>query len=82
MAYTPLDCSTAAAMEIALCVRAKGLLTCYCSHTRMTRGTCSDIVWAFALNRAVKIVRGLRQGLTEDERYAVADHAVADCPAF
>ena len=31
---------------------------------------------AFALSRAVKIVRGLRQGLTEAERYAVADHVV------
>ena len=26
---------------------------------------------------APKIVRGLKEGLTEDERYAVADHAVA-----
>ena len=32
---------------------------------------------AFALIRASQIVRGLRQGLTEDERYAVADHVVA-----
>ena len=32
---------------------------------------------AFALRRARKIVRGLEAGLTEDERYAVADHAVA-----
>jgi hypothetical protein len=31
---------------------------------------------AFALIRARKIVRGLRQGLTEDERYAVADATV------
>jgi hypothetical protein len=31
---------------------------------------------AFALSRASKIVRGLKQGLTEDERYAVADHVV------
>jgi hypothetical protein len=29
------------------------------------------------LSRAVKIVRGLRQGLTVAERYAVADHVVA-----
>jgi hypothetical protein len=29
------------------------------------------------LARASKIVRGLRQGLTEAERYAVADHVVA-----
>jgi hypothetical protein len=32
---------------------------------------------AFALSRASKVVRGLRQGLTEAERYAVADHVVA-----
>jgi hypothetical protein len=31
---------------------------------------------AFALIRARKIVRGLHQGLTEEERYAVADTAV------
>jgi len=29
------------------------------------------------LRRAAKIVRGLGQGLSEDERYAVADHVVA-----
>jgi hypothetical protein len=32
---------------------------------------------AFALRRSRKIVRGLKEGLIEDERYAVADHAVA-----
>jgi hypothetical protein len=31
---------------------------------------------AFALMRARKIVRGLKDGLTEDERYAVADHVI------
>ena len=31
---------------------------------------------AFALRRSRKIIRGLKQGLTEEERYAVADHAV------
>jgi hypothetical protein len=31
---------------------------------------------AYALIRARKIVRRLKQGLTEDERYAVADHVV------
>jgi hypothetical protein len=30
----------------------------------------------FALSRASKIVRGLRQGLNEGDRYAVADHVV------
>jgi hypothetical protein len=32
---------------------------------------------AFALRRSRKIIRGLKEGLTEEERYAVADHAVA-----
>ncbi len=32
---------------------------------------------AFALTRAAKVVRGLRQGLTEDERHAVAEHVVS-----
>ena len=31
---------------------------------------------AFALTRSRKIVRGLKEGLTEDERFAVADHAI------
>jgi hypothetical protein len=31
---------------------------------------------AFALTRARKLVRGLRQGLSEDERYLVADDVV------
>ncbi|MGO9686157.1 MAG: hypothetical protein ACLPTZ_26895 [Beijerinckiaceae bacterium] len=31
---------------------------------------------AFALVRARKLVRGLKQGLTEDERYRVADEVV------
>jgi len=43
----------------------------------MTRGDVLRYRLAFALSRAAKIVRGLRQGLTEDERYAVADHVVA-----
>jgi hypothetical protein len=29
------------------------------------------------LRRARKIIRGLKDGLTEEERYAVADHVVA-----
>jgi hypothetical protein len=29
------------------------------------------------LRRASKVVRGLRQGLSEDERFAVADHVMA-----
>lgn len=42
----------------------------------MTRGDVLRYRIAFALSHAVKIVRGLRQGLTEPERYAVADHVV------
>ena len=32
---------------------------------------------AFALRRARKVLRGLKEGPSESERYAVADHAVA-----
>lgn len=46
-------------------------------HRPMTRGDILRYWIAFALSRAVKIVRGLRQGLTVAERYAVADHVVA-----
>jgi hypothetical protein len=42
----------------------------------MTRGEVLKYAIAFALMRARKIVRGLKEGLTEDERYAVADHVV------
>jgi hypothetical protein len=47
----------------------------------MTRGDVLRYRIAFALSRAVKIVRGLRQGLTEPERYAVADHVVEQLKA-
>jgi hypothetical protein len=40
----------------------------------MTRGEMLKYAIAFALRRARKIVRGLKDGLTEDERFAVADH--------
>jgi hypothetical protein len=40
-------------------------------------GTYCDTGFAFALQRARKIVGGLKEGLTGDERYAVADHVVA-----
>ncbi len=43
----------------------------------MTRGDVLRNRVAFALSRTVKIVRGLRQGLSEDERYAVSDQVVA-----
>jgi hypothetical protein len=43
----------------------------------MTRGDILRYSLAFALRRASKVIRGLRQGLSEDERYAVADHVVS-----
>lgn len=49
------------------------------SNVRMpirTRGDLLSGELAFALAKAVKIVRGLRQGLTREEREAVADAAV------
>jgi hypothetical protein len=42
----------------------------------MTRGDVLRYRIAFALSRAAKIVRGLRQAVTKAERYAVADHVV------
>jgi hypothetical protein len=43
----------------------------------MTRGDVLRDSIAFALRRARKIVRGLKEGLSETERFAVADHVVA-----
>jgi hypothetical protein len=43
----------------------------------MTKGDVLRYAIAFALRRSRKIIRGLKQGLTEEERYAVADHTVA-----
>jgi hypothetical protein len=43
----------------------------------MTRGDLLRYRIAFALRRASKIVRGLKASLTEAERYALADHVVA-----
>ena len=42
----------------------------------MTRGEVLRFAIAFALRRARKIIRGLKEGLTEEERFAVADHTV------
>ena len=42
----------------------------------MTRGQVLRYAIAFALRRAGKIVRGAKAGLTEPERYAIADHVV------
>ena len=43
----------------------------------MTRGEVLRYAIAYALRRSRKIIRGLKEGLTEEERYAVADHTVA-----
>jgi hypothetical protein len=46
------------------------------NHTPcMTRGEVLRYAIAFALRRSRKTIRGLKEGLTEEERYAVADHA-------
>jgi hypothetical protein len=42
----------------------------------MTRGDILRSSLAFALRSARKMVRGLKEGLSDDERYAVADHVV------
>jgi hypothetical protein len=42
----------------------------------MTRGQVLTYAIAYALTRSRKIVRGLKEGLTEQERFAVADHVV------
>jgi hypothetical protein len=43
----------------------------------MTRAEVLRYAIAFALRRSRKIIRGLKEGLTEEERFTVADHAVA-----
>jgi hypothetical protein len=47
----------------------------------MTRGEVLRYAVALALRRARKIIRGLKEGLTEEERFAVADHTVAQLKA-
>lgn len=44
-----------------------------------TRADMLRFAIAFALIKARKVVRGLRQGLTEEECYAVADAVVCRC---
>jgi hypothetical protein len=46
------------------------------SSAMPSRGDMLRFAIAFALLRARKLVRGLRQGLSEDERYLVADDVV------
>jgi hypothetical protein len=43
----------------------------------MMKGEVLRYAIAFALRRSRKIVRGLKEGLTEGERFAVADRTVA-----
>jgi hypothetical protein len=49
-----------------------------CSHYVLmrTRADMLRFAIAFALRRARKLVRGLRQGLTEEERFLVAEDVV------
>jgi hypothetical protein len=47
-----------------------------------TRGDMLRFAIAYALIRARKVVRGLRQGLSEEERYAVADRAVDELKRY
>ena len=42
----------------------------------LARGEVLRYAIAFALRRSRKIIRGLKEGLTDDERFAVADHTV------
>ncbi len=70
--------SDAAVPVKAAAARRYSLLT-ICSHRGMlTRGDLLRYRIAFALSRASKIIRGLKAGLTEAERYAVADHVVTN----
>jgi hypothetical protein len=43
----------------------------------MTRGEVLRYAIAYALRRSRKVIRGLKEGLTEEERFAVANHTVA-----
>lgn len=47
-----------------------------------TRGDMLRFAVAFALRGARKIVRGLKKGLTEEERYAVADRTVEELKRY
>jgi hypothetical protein len=41
----------------------------------MTKGEVGYAI-AFPLRRSRKIIRGLKEGLTEEERFTVADHVI------
>jgi hypothetical protein len=45
-------------------------------YSAMTRGEVLRFAIAYAFRQSRKVIRGLKQGLTEEERYAVADHVV------
>ena len=53
------------------------LAVLYMFSLSMTKGEVLRYAIAFALRRSRKIIRGLKEGLTEEERFAVADHTVA-----
>ena len=48
----------------------------------MKRGEVLSYAISFALIGAVKVVRGLRNGLSESERHAVADAAVSQMKKY
>jgi hypothetical protein len=52
------------------------ILFLVCSIFHMTRGQVLRYAIAYALRRSRKVIRGLKEGLSEEERYAVADHLV------
>jgi hypothetical protein len=45
----------------------------------MTKGEALKYAIAFALRRSRKIIRGLKEGLTEEERYAKPDPVTSWC---
>jgi hypothetical protein len=46
-------------------------------NSAMIRGEVLRYDIAFALRRSRKIIRGLKEGVTDEERFAVADHTVS-----
>jgi hypothetical protein len=47
-----------------------------------TRGEMLSYAISFALGSAMKVVRGLRKGLTNEERYEVANRAVEEMKKY
>jgi hypothetical protein len=74
--YSPVVSSsyafTLTTQDVAACT-----FVLYMFTSGMTRGEVLRYAIAYALRRSRKVIRGLKEGLTEDERFAVADHAVA-----